>query len=122
MAMTKTPPRKNGVTSIKKPQKDRNFYILTFNLSLVFFSSFKILNIFQSLSGSIILQPFPPLTTTQSTHLSYYNPLEKRHMVMVYITFVRYSVAKDKRLSSYFSSLKRKLKIEKEKKKEILPI
>jgi hypothetical protein len=105
-----------------RPLRDRKrIGILLFGIqSISLFSSFKILNIFQSLSGSIILQPFPP--TTQSTHLSYYNPLEKRHMVMVYITFVRYSVAKDKRLSSYFSSLKRKLKIEKEKKKEILPI
>lgn len=61
---------------------------------------------------------FPPPPSQPVNPPFLYNPLEKRHMVMVYITFVRYSVAKDKRLSSYFSSLKENWK----EKKEILPI
>ena len=56
--------------------------ILLFGIqSISLFSSFKILNIFQSLSGSIILQPFFPTTqpVNPPTH-----PLEKRLMVMVH--------------------------------------
>lgn len=89
---------KNGVTSIKRPQKDRNFIVWhSIYLSLFLLQNLKYISKSKRFYYFTTVFPHHPASqpTYPPTHL-------KNDIWSWYITFVRYSVAKDKRLWSYF--------------------